>query len=47
MREEGLVARTPRRYVVTTDSELREPFAPNLLARDFAVRDDRALDTCG
>ena len=45
MREDGLVARPPRRYVVTTDSDHRKPIAPNLLARDFAVRDDRALDT--
>ena len=45
MREDGLVARARRRYVVTTDSDHREPIAPNLLARDFAVRDDRALDT--
>lgn len=45
MQEEGLVARAPRRYVVTTDSAHREPIAPNLLARDFAVRADRALDT--
>ena len=45
MQEEGLVARAARRYVVTTDSDHREPIAPNLLARDFAVRDTRALDT--
>lgn len=45
MREDGLVARAPRRFVVTTDSDHREPIAPNLLARDFAVRDDRGLDT--
>ena len=45
MQEEGLVARAPRRFVVTTDSDHREPIAPNLLARDFAVRDTRALDT--
>jgi putative transposase len=31
--------------VVTTDSDHREPIAPNLLARDFAMRDTRALDT--
>ena len=45
MQEDGLVARARRRFVVTTDSDHREPIAPNLLARDFAVRDDRALDT--
>lgn len=45
MQEDGLVTRAPRRYVVTTDSDHREPIAPNLLARDFAVRDDRPLDT--
>jgi putative transposase len=45
MREDGLVARPPRRFVVTTDSDHREPIAPNLLARDFAVREDRPLDT--
>ncbi len=45
MQEDGLIARAPRRYVVTTDSDHREPIAPNLLARDFAVRDDRALDS--
>jgi transposase InsO family protein len=35
MREDGLVARRPRRFVVTTDSAHREPVAPNLLARRF------------
>jgi transposase InsO family protein len=45
MQEEGLVARAPRRYVVTTDSTHRDPIAPNLLVRDFAVRDARGLDT--
>jgi putative transposase len=45
MREDGLVARAPRRVVVTTDSAHGEPIAPNLLARDFGVRPDRALDT--
>ena len=38
MQEEGLVARAARRSVVTTDSDHREPIAPNLLARDFAVQ---------
>lgn len=44
MREDGLVARRRRRFVVTTDSEHAEPVAPNLLARDFAVG-PRACDT--
>jgi putative transposase len=35
MREDGLVARAKRRYVVTTDSDHAEPIAPNLLARRF------------
>jgi transposase InsO family protein len=38
MREDGLVARRRRRFIVTTtDSEPAEPVAPNLLARDFSV----------
>lgn len=38
MREDGLVARRPkRRRVVTTDSTHAEPIAPNLLARRFDV----------
>jgi transposase InsO family protein len=45
MREDRLVARRPRQFVVTTDSDHRDPIAPNLVARDFAVRDDRSLDT--
>ena len=45
MQEDGLVARARRRFVVTTDSDHREPIAPNRVARDFAVRADRALDT--
>lgn len=35
MREDGLVARAPRRFVVTTDSDHRESVAPNHLARQF------------
>jgi transposase InsO family protein len=35
MREDGLVARGPHRFVVTTDSAHAEPVAPNLLARRF------------
>jgi transposase InsO family protein len=37
MREDGLVARPKRRFVVTTDSAHTEPVAPNLLARRFAL----------
>ncbi len=38
MREEGLVARQPkRRRVSTTDSNHGDPIAPNLLARQFNV----------
>ena len=35
MREDGLVARRPRRFVLTTDSAHAEPVAPNRLARRF------------
>ena len=37
MRTAGLVARPPRRFVVTTTSAHQEPVAPNLVAREFAV----------
>ena len=38
MREDGLVARSPkRRRVSTTDSNHSDPIAPNLLARQFDV----------
>lgn len=37
MREDGLVARPPRRWVQTTDSAHAEPIAPNRLARQFGV----------
>lgn len=37
MQEDGLVARRPRRYVHTTDSNHVDPIAPNLLDRKFAV----------
>ena len=37
MREDGLVARRPRRFVRTTDSAHAQPVAPNHLARRFAV----------
>jgi putative transposase len=37
MRMAGLVARQPRRFVTTTQSQHAEPVTPNLVARDFAV----------
>jgi putative transposase len=43
MVRQGLVARPPRRWRRTTDSNHREPIAPNLLARNFtAEAPDRA-----
>lgn len=39
MREDGLVARGTRRFVVTTDSAHAEPIAPNLLLRRFDLMD--------
>jgi putative transposase len=44
MREDGLVARGPRRYVVTTDSAHAEPVAPNLLLRRFDLVDHPTPD---
>jgi putative transposase len=44
MREDRLVARTPRRFVHTTDSAHPEPIAPNLLDRRFALADHPAPD---
>jgi putative transposase len=39
MRQEGLVARSPKkRRITTTDANHADPIAPNLLARRFAVR---------
>jgi putative transposase len=35
MREHGIKAKAPRRFVRTTDSNHRLPVAPNVLARDF------------
>jgi len=35
MREHGIRAKAPRRFVRTTDSNHRLPVAPNVLARDF------------
>jgi transposase InsO family protein len=40
MREEGLRAKTPRRFQVTTDSNHPHPIAPNTLDRQFAVAED-------
>ncbi len=37
MREEGLVARRPRRFKTTTDSQHRWPVAPNRLDQEFTV----------
>jgi putative transposase len=37
MRENGLSARTKRRFVKTTDSKHEFPIAPNLLQRDFTA----------
>ena len=44
MQEEGLRAKPPRRFRVTTDSKHGHPIAPNLLDRQFAVEDGAALD---
>lgn len=44
MREEGLRAKAPRRFRVTTDSKHAHPIAPNVLDRQFAVEDGAALD---
>lgn len=37
MRQEGIVARKKRRFRKTTDSNHKDPIAPNVLARDFDV----------
>lgn len=37
MARQGLVARAPRRWQKTTDSNHRQPAAPNLLERDFTT----------
>jgi transposase InsO family protein len=44
MREDGLVARGPRRFVVTTNSAHAEPVAPNLLARRFELAEHPTPD---
>lgn len=44
MREDGLVARRPRRGVRTTDSAHPRPVAPNTLARRFAIADIGGVD---
>jgi putative transposase len=45
MQEDGLVARRRRRFVHTTNSAHADPIADNLLDRDVAVCETRALDT--
>jgi transposase InsO family protein len=44
MREAGLQAKQPRTYRVTTQSAHSEPIAPNVLARQFAVKQHPAPD---
>jgi putative transposase len=44
MQEEGLRAKAPRQFRVTTDSNHAHPIAPNVLDRQFAVADGAALD---
>jgi putative transposase len=44
MQEEGLRAKAPRQFRVTTDSNHAHPIAPNVLDRQFAVEDGAALD---
>lgn len=44
MREEGIRAKTPRRFRVTTDSKHAHPIAPNSLARQFAVEQVATAD---
>jgi putative transposase len=43
MREAGVLALTPKRYRVTTNSVHPEPVAPNLVARQFDIA-DHAVD---
>jgi putative transposase len=45
LRAEGLAARRPRRFVVTTDSTHAEPIADNVLARRFAPDAHPAVNT--
>lgn len=44
MQEEGLRAKAPRRFRVTTDANHAHPIAPNVLDRQFAVAPVAALD---
>jgi putative transposase len=44
MQEEGLRAKAPRRFRVTTDSNHAHPIAPNVLDRQFAVEEGAPLD---
>lgn len=39
MREKGIIGRLKRRFRRTTDSNHENPIAPNLVARDFVVRE--------
>jgi len=43
MRTQGLRAKTARRFRVTTDSTHAHPVAPNVLDRDFGVRDANGM----
>lgn len=45
MRDDGLVGRRIRRGVSTTQRNAADPVAPNHLARDFAVRPTRTMNT--
>lgn len=45
MQADGLQGRVPRRFVITTQRNPADRVAPNLLNRDFAVRDSRPLNT--
>jgi transposase InsO family protein len=45
MREGGLLAITPKRYRVTTNSTHQEPVAPNRVARQFDVADHAVNQT--
>ena len=45
MQADGLQGRPPRRFVITTQRNPADRFAPNLLHRDFNVRATRPLNT--
>jgi putative transposase len=44
MREDGMVARQPKRWVCTTDSRHSDPIAPNLLDQNFSLDYAGSLD---